>query len=136
MIVIELTGKTFDDNCALAGTAVEKFAEDHEPNVVIENDGIGSYEYWGAKGYDYGTNYAELEETGPYTFGFDLSGMTADEIEDFLSGFDGEYAATFKREYEGRRNTNDVYVDAAFLTKVGEKVGNLHTITGEWINRN
>lgn len=29
-----------------------------EQDYCIENDGIGAYEYWGAKGYDKGTNYA------------------------------------------------------------------------------
>jgi hypothetical protein len=28
----------------------------------IENDGIGSYEYWGHKCYDRGTDYLQLEE--------------------------------------------------------------------------
>ena len=28
----------------------------------VENDGIGEYEYWGAKGYDAGTDYLHLEE--------------------------------------------------------------------------
>jgi hypothetical protein len=27
-----------------------------------ENDGIGSYEYWGKKCYDHGTNYLRLEK--------------------------------------------------------------------------
>ena len=28
----------------------------------VENDGIGEYEYWGAKSYDAGTDYLHLEE--------------------------------------------------------------------------
>jgi len=28
--------------------------------LTLENDGIGSYEYWGAKCYDAGTDYFEL----------------------------------------------------------------------------
>lgn len=27
-----------------------------------ENDGIGAYEYWGAKGYDHGTNYVAIDD--------------------------------------------------------------------------
>ena len=33
-----------------------------EFSVDIENDGIGPYEYWGFKCYDYGTDYAVLDE--------------------------------------------------------------------------
>ena len=36
---------------------VELTAEGH-----VANDGIGSYEYWGCKGYDSGTDYFEIEE--------------------------------------------------------------------------
>lgn len=33
----------------------------------IENDGIGPYEFWGAKGYDYGNDYMVINEvTGAY----------------------------------------------------------------------
>ena len=39
---------------------------DHEIVIDFEysvyNDGIGSYEFWGAKGYDKGCNYIEIEE--------------------------------------------------------------------------
>lgn len=33
-----------------------------EFSFKIENDGIGPYEYWGAKGYDYGTDYMVIDE--------------------------------------------------------------------------
>ena len=29
---------------------------------VVDNDGIGPYEYWGAKGVDHGHNYVVVEE--------------------------------------------------------------------------
>lgn len=32
--------------------AIEDFALDNEPIIDVEDIGIGSYEYWGAKGYD------------------------------------------------------------------------------------
>lgn len=45
---------------------VEKNGREHEVevefSVSIENDGIGPYEYWGSKEYDYGTDYAVLDE--------------------------------------------------------------------------
>lgn len=31
-------------------------------NVHVENDGIGSYEFWGYKGYDKGVNYIVVDE--------------------------------------------------------------------------
>lgn len=31
-------------------------------DFTVENDGIGSYEYFGFKGYDNGTDYLHLEE--------------------------------------------------------------------------
>ena len=31
-------------------------------DVDVENDGIGEYEYWGAKGYDKGTDYLVLTD--------------------------------------------------------------------------
>lgn len=33
-----------------------------------ENDGIGGYEYWGAKGFDAGQNYVSLEYYGDPTW--------------------------------------------------------------------
>ena len=38
-------------------------------DVEWENDGIGSYEYWGAKGYDKGNTYAVVED-------FDIDELT------------------------------------------------------------
>jgi hypothetical protein len=42
--------------------------------LSLENDGIGSYEYWGSKCYDAGTNYFELENLK-----WDMSLYTDDE---------------------------------------------------------
>lgn len=45
---------------------VTKNGHEHEVEceftVNIENDGIGPYEWWGVKEYDYGTDYAVLDE--------------------------------------------------------------------------
>ena len=40
-----------------------------------ENDGIGPYEYWGAKGFDHGHDYVVIED-----YSYDKEGLTADEI--------------------------------------------------------
>ena len=42
-----------------------------------ENDGIGAYEYWGAKGYDRGHDYVSLEYYGDPTW--NESDYTEDE---------------------------------------------------------
>jgi hypothetical protein len=34
---------------------------DADVDVYWDNDGIGSYEYWGAVGYDHGTDYATVD---------------------------------------------------------------------------
>jgi hypothetical protein len=42
-----------------------------ELEISFENDGIGSYEYWGSREYDAGTNYHEVTgleyDTSKYT---------------------------------------------------------------------
>lgn len=120
---------------------MEKFSEEHEPTIRIDNNGIGPYEYAGAKGYDYGKNAADVEDSGPYTFGLDLSGYTEDQREDFLSGFDGEYYGAFTREYKERdmlgyfRRGGDIYVNLRFLVIVGETTGDIVTLTGEWVEK-
>ena len=40
------------------------FSADVDFDVEWENDGIGSYEYWGAKGFDKGHDYATLSDFG------------------------------------------------------------------------
>jgi hypothetical protein len=42
--------------------ALEKTIENWKPEITIENDGIGPYEYWGAKGFDKGHDYPVVEE--------------------------------------------------------------------------
>ena len=36
-----------------------------EYDYRIENDGIGAYEFWGARGYDKGTDYVIVEDIRP-----------------------------------------------------------------------
>lgn len=46
----------------------EELGEEIECKVEfhIENNGIGSYEYWGFKGYDAGQDYLEIDSIEPY----------------------------------------------------------------------
>jgi hypothetical protein len=45
-----------------------EFSVEFEAFPKWENDGIGSYEYWGAKGYDFGSDYISLEYNGDPTW--------------------------------------------------------------------
>jgi hypothetical protein len=38
---------------------------DVEVSYIVDNDGIGAYEYWGAKCYDRGSDYAQVEDIVP-----------------------------------------------------------------------
>ena len=49
---------------------------DVDCDFIIENDGIGPYEYWGFKGVDRGTDYAVIQNTD-----WDTTGLTKEEIE-------------------------------------------------------
>ena len=47
-----------------------------ECGITLENSGIGSYEYWGFKGYDAGVDYAICEEIE-----WDVTNFTEDQNE-------------------------------------------------------
>jgi hypothetical protein len=40
----------------------EELEIEFDVDYYIENDGIGDYEYWGAKGHDAGSDYPIVEE--------------------------------------------------------------------------
>lgn len=40
---------------------IQKYAEKNLPKTSITNDGIGSYEFWGMKCFDSGSEYVEIE---------------------------------------------------------------------------
>lgn len=46
---------------------LEKAMEDETIDYTVDNDGIGPYEYWGAKGYDAGTDYLLIENDNVIT---------------------------------------------------------------------
>lgn len=56
---------------------------DFEVDVTysMENDGIGAYEYWGAKCYDRGTDYVDVYSIVPV---FDNNVEHKQEIEDYI----------------------------------------------------
>jgi len=40
---------------------LDNIIEDLKIKTYVENDGIGSYEFWGFKGFDYGKNYLSID---------------------------------------------------------------------------
>jgi hypothetical protein len=63
--------------------AIEKMMEDIDPQISMENDGIGAYEYWGFKGYDHGHDYmlCEGNSAGRVTLEVDISNVDCDPME-------------------------------------------------------
>lgn len=51
--------KTFDR----VYTEIEEKVKTLDINYSVENNGVGTFEYWGNKGVDYGTTWIEPEET-------------------------------------------------------------------------
>lgn len=46
-----------------------------EVEYIWDNDGIGAYEYWGAKGFDSGVDYVNIEKAT-----WDKTGFTPEEV--------------------------------------------------------
>lgn len=125
------TSGDYDTDCAILTGFMKRFAELHEPDISIQNDGIGSYEFWGAPGYDRGTNYAEVENTGPYTFGISLVGVDEEYRENMTDdSFIGESLAVLNRRYECRGG--DVDVSLGFKVTAMKVEQDMLLITTEW----
>ena len=46
-------------SCLLHGEKTDVLVQVDSSSIHWGNDGIGAYEYWGAKGFDHGTDYIE-----------------------------------------------------------------------------
>lgn len=51
-----------DDDCNDLFSEMETYIDEMDVDSTVENDGIGHYEYWGAPGFDAGTDYIEIED--------------------------------------------------------------------------
>lgn len=98
--------------------ALEKFAEWNLPIISIENDGIGSYEFWGAKGFDKGNTYHVVDSDINFPMKIDVSNFTEDDLEELLEGLDGE--------------TVYIYNDEVELSKKYKKLAGIDTISFEY----
>jgi hypothetical protein len=54
-----------EDPCDAEFTKIETHIDELKPNYRIDNNGIGSYEFWGQSSYDHGTNYIEEVDYDP-----------------------------------------------------------------------
>lgn len=117
---------------------LERHASCNEPVVKLFNDGIGAYEYWGARGVDHGTNYAELD-TEPLKIYADVSTLFPDEIEELIDILKTDNYGTYKQFFEPKKG-NPVYVRARFeviKTEVRRDIlllGATLIIVADWVN--
>lgn len=82
-------------------------------SYVWENDGIGPYEYWGAKGFDHGHNYVVIED-----YSYDQTGMTPEEIktidsmiENMMEDWANSIADETEDDYDGDCEPDDYDYD-------------------------
>jgi hypothetical protein len=64
----QIDGKVFYGEDSPNDEIIHEVSVEFEAFPRWENDGIGSYEYWGSKEYDYGRNYVSLEFYGEPTY--------------------------------------------------------------------
>ncbi len=69
-----------------------------DAELRVENDGIGAYEYWGAKGIDRGSDYVELEK------------FVVLSCVDYQTGFPFAVTPEMMAEIEAKINAEDLQV--------------------------
>lgn len=103
IVTIVPVGKTEDEMVLSVIQQLADFGEYHEPEVIIENNGIGSYEYGSQRAYDYGTDWLTINNP-KYHFNVDTSKVQ--DIDSFIIGVEeGLIGKKDPREFKG-------YVDA------------------------
>ena len=70
------------------------------------NDGIGSYEYWGSKEYDHGTDYVEINEVT-----YDKAGFTEAEIAEIDLTIEDQMSSLATEIEQNQPQENDDYDD-------------------------
>lgn len=118
-------------------TKLETFAHNNEPDFSIENDGIGAYEYWGARGFDHGTNYAEIA-ADDLRLVVDVSVLLPEDIEDIIETLKVQ-AFGYHEDYIECKRGNNVNFHANFevvYVKVKQDImlqGTNLVIDAEWV---
>jgi hypothetical protein len=134
MAKIEINPADLDGSCEALGNALMDYAESNEPEIELENNGIGSYEYWGAKGYDEGTNFATLDDSKLETFTIDTSGCDLDFVSDLLLGIKEEPFGRKEFHFHMRRG-NDVVVKYDFMVIMVIIERNNITLKACWVEK-
>lgn len=76
------------DNCAALLTA---WAERNAPKIAVYRDGIGSYEFWGAKCFDRGNLVVEVDGENEFNFAVNVEGMDEDAIDALTTSLDDTF---------------------------------------------
>lgn len=70
-----------------------------EVEYIIENSGIGGYEYWGFKGYDEGYDYITIENITPICDDIDILNDVKNYIEKNYKYIDKKFKQEIENEY-------------------------------------
>jgi hypothetical protein len=82
-VFISLRGLTDDGDARHAGFAhLEEVITDADIKFSVENNGIGAYEYWGARCYDAGTDYAVIDSADDINVAVCIEGFDPAELDE------------------------------------------------------
>jgi len=112
--------------------AISEIMEDCTPQVSIENDGIGSYEYWGDKCYDAGTDYVLIEgnEEEAMNLVIDISNIDQDQLK-FAQRLTGAINVTRSDNYGGDEYSDGVDFDMHVHTETSMDIGSFSSYNVE-----
>ena len=99
--------------------ALEDEAYDADIKYTVENNGIGAYEYWGAKGYDEGEDYVIIEENSFISIETNWSQRLLKKIADDIVFEDEEIIGKISTDYDDIRITgrvDDYKIDKGVVT--------------------
>lgn len=101
-----------------------------EFTFFIGNDGIGSYEYWGCKGYDKGVNY--IEDVNISSIHLVRDGIIKDSIDKFPSTI----SRIRKMNKDGRiyyllENSKEIHLEEEMIQKIEKEIKETFDFTGD-----
>lgn len=122
---IEIEAKEYDAIIE----AIESFALDNEPNIIVEDHGIGSYEYWGFKGYD--SRKRAIIDGNDDVHIFVVSPVDSDGEPFEVSDFEREVNIEVTHESD----FDDLEITVKFDLKVAGVENGLLIVKGQWIEK-
>ena len=114
---------------------LEKVLEMARVKWAIENDGIGSYEFWGACCYDHGTDYVVITDQENITVRVLVKGVELEELPGLADGVMDVLGEVYtKRDLYKRGLDLTAHVNAVFkkLTEEAEGGNAVLTFEVEW----